>query len=108
MEILMESEIIKIFEEIKEEARTGEVKIPDDSQPIILRILFNIVDDEIKTNIPSFYIKNKDNFYRYLIEYINKALKFYNLESTYNNIKMLLSFLVIKQLFVKKEIKKRS
>ena len=91
----MESKIIKIFGEIKKEARNGEVEIPDGSQPIILRILFNVIDDEIKSDIPNFYIKNKENFYKHLVEYVNKALRFYNLEKTYSNIKMLLSFLFV-------------
>ena len=91
----MKNEIIKLFEEIKEEARVGEVKIPDGNNPIILRILFNVVDDEIKEDIPNLFIKNKDNFYSYLVEYIEKALKFYNLANTDSSIKMLLSLLFV-------------
>ena len=91
----MKDEIIKLFEEIKEEARDGEVKIPDGDVPITLRILFNIVEGEVKDNIPNLFIKNKDNFYNCLTQYIEKALKFYNLPNTDSSIKMLLSLLFV-------------
>ena len=109
MGILMKTMIIQVFNELKEEARLGEVKLQDDR---IIRILFNIVDN-FKMDMPNFYIKDQNNFYNILNEYVCKALNFYNLENTKDNIKVILSFLFINitnyemydlELYVKKYI----
>lgn len=87
----MEIQILQAFEEFKKEARTGEVKSGKDNR--IVRILFNIVDDEVLSEMPNMYIQDKENFNKLLIEYVKKSLRFYELANTYGNIKMILSFL---------------
>ncbi len=91
----MKEIIIQSFKELKDEAKLGEVKIIDDFDTRIIRILFNIVDELELLNMPNLYIKNKDSFYRTLTEYVYKALKFYKLNETKDNIKIILSFLFI-------------
>lgn len=87
--------IDKIFEELKVEARTGEVKYFRNDDLMKARIQFNIVDDNISTDIPNFYIKDSSSFNKLLYEYTHIALKFYNLELNYNNVKKILSFLFV-------------
>lgn len=91
----MKNQILLAFEELKKEARTGEVKLGDEPNGRLIRILFNIVDNQILTNIPNLYIKDETVFYSNLINYVYKSLNFYNLEENYDNIKMILSFLFI-------------
>ena len=88
----MENRVIQAFNELKEEARIGEVKLGNDR---IIRILFNIVDEKELNNIPNLYIKDKNDFYKKIINYVSKCLVFYKLEETYDNIKMILSFMFV-------------
>ena len=88
----MENQIIQAFNELKKEARIGEVKLGTEPNDRIIRILFNIVDEKEINDIPNLYIKDKNVFYKNLINYVYKCLTFYNLEETYDNIKMILSF----------------
>lgn len=92
MEKLMVS---KAFEEIKKESRTGEIKLVAGDETRILRIAFNIVEDKISSNLPNLYIQDKKNFYILLNNYVKCALKFYNLEENYYNIKFILSYLFV-------------
>lgn len=85
--------IYKAFNELKEEARLGEVNYLLDDDIMKLRILFNIVDDSILNNMPNLYIKDNNNFNKLLYKYVYIALNFYNLEINYNNIKKILAFL---------------
>lgn len=87
--------IEQIFNELKLEARLGEIKLKNSEETRILRIAFNVVDDDISSNIPNLYIKNHDNFYKLLNTYVNNALKFYELEENYYNIKLVLSYLFV-------------
>ena len=84
--------IEEVFNEIKEEARRSYIKIIDEEE-ILVRVGFNIVEDNIRDDIPNFYIRNKDEFYKLLNEYIICSTKFYNLDITKNNVKILLTFL---------------
>ena len=95
MVILMEIQILQAFDELKKEARIGEVKLGTEPNDRIIRILFNIVDEQVLNDIPNLYIKDKNEFYKNLINYVNKSLIFYNLEETYDNIKIVLSFIFI-------------
>ena len=87
--------IEQIFNELKLEARTGEVKLNSGDDNRIFRIAFNIVEDNISNDIPNLYIKDYDNFYKLLNTYVNNALKFYNLEENNYNIKLVLSYLFV-------------
>lgn len=87
--------INQIFNELKLEARTGEVKLNNGESDRIFRIAFNIVEDNISSDIPNLYIKDYDNFYKLLNIYVNNALKFYELEENYYNIKFILSLLFV-------------
>ena len=87
--------IKQIFDELKLEARTGEVKLDDGKGTRIFRIAFNIVDDNVSSDIPNLYIKDYDNFYKLLNIYVNNILKFYELEENYYNVKLVLSFLFV-------------
>lgn len=87
--------IDKIFEELKVEARTGEVKYFRNEDLMKVRIQYNIVDDNISIDMPNIYIKDNNNFKKLLYKYIDIALKFYNLELNDNNIKKILSFLFV-------------
>lgn len=89
----MENQILQAFNELKKEARIGEVKLGKEPNDRIIRILFNIVDDQELNDIPNLYIKDKNKFYKNLINLVYKCLIFYNLEETYDNIKMILSFI---------------
>ena len=91
----METQIIKAFNELKNEARVGEVKLGSESDYRIFRILFNIVEEKEMDEIPNLYIKDKSEFYKNLIIYIYKCLKFCNLEENYDNIKLILSFVFV-------------
>ena len=87
--------IEQIFNELKEEARIGEVKYFRNDDLMKARIQFNIVDDVISNDMPNLYIKHNSSFNKLLYEYINIALQLYNLENNYNNIKKILSFLFV-------------
>ena len=45
--------------------------------------------------MPNLYIRNQNDFFEVLNEYVLKALTFYNLEDTNDNIKTILSFLFV-------------
>lgn len=92
MENLM---IEQIFNEIKLEARNKEIKLNNGTETRILRIAFNIVDDKVSNDISNLYIKDYNNFYKLLNVYVDNALKFYNLEENYYNIKLILSYLFV-------------
>ena len=55
----METQIIKAFNELKNEARVGEVKLGSESDYRTFRILFNIVEEKEMDEIPNLYIKDK-------------------------------------------------
>ena len=84
--------INNIFEEIKKEARCGLINLSDEDGPFPLRVSFNIVDDKIYEEIPNIYIKDKDKFNRIILEYVEKALKFYSLDPTEYNIKKVIAY----------------
>ena len=91
----MKTQIIKAFNELKNEARVGEVKLGSESDYRTFRILFNIVEEKEMDEIPNLYIKDKSEFYKNLIIYIYKCLNFCNLEESYDNIKLILSFVFV-------------
>lgn len=84
--------IRQIFDKIKEEARKSEIFLVENSFERLIRIGFNVVDTGINDSLPNFYIKNKDNFYKLLYEYVYLALKHYELDNNYDNIKRVLTF----------------
>lgn len=83
----------QIFDEIVNEARNKEVILKEENIDRPIRIGFNVVDKDISQDLPNFYIQNKDNFYNLLNKYVYLALKFYNLNTSYNNIKKVLTFI---------------
>lgn len=92
----MENLVINnIFEEIKNEARTGEIILNNGEESRIFRIAFNIVENDISDEIFNLYIKDKNNFYSLLNIYVNDALKFYELEENYYNVKLVLTYLFV-------------
>ena len=84
--------IYKIFDEIKKEARNSEIVLVEDSFDRLIRIGFNVVDDNISNSLPNFYIKNQVSFYKILYEYVYLALDYYGLDNNYYNIKKVLTF----------------
>lgn len=87
--------INKAFNELKTEARLGEVKYLLNDDVMKARIQFNIVDNIIFKEMPNLYIKNNNNFNKLLNKYTYLALNFYNLEENYENIKKVLTFLFV-------------
>ena len=87
--------IEKVFNEIKNEARLGEVILKDNGVDLPIRIAFNIVDDKEYNNIPNIYIKDKDNFSEILKKYVFTVLEFYDLIPNYNNIKEILTYALV-------------
>ncbi len=85
--------IRKIFDEIKEEAKLSNITIREDSFDVPIRVGFNIVDSNVRDDIPNFYIQDYNKFYQLLNEYVLSALKFYDLEFNYHNIKRVLTYI---------------
>lgn len=80
------------FSEIVEEARYGVIYLMDERGAYPIRVSFNVVEDKISDTVPNIYIKDKDKLKRVLREYVAVVLDFYGLESTPQNIKMVIAY----------------
>ena len=84
----------KLFDEITEEARTGEINYQEllygtlyDS---IFRMKFNVVEQQKRPDMFNFYINNHNQFIKSLDEYVYSAINLYNLNINEYEIKKIL------------------